>query len=661
MATTSNSRLSLLVTAENEFSLPLEALPGDFPHFDPDFGLDTQGCKPLDTNYLLEKARARAQVYGFDFEPKHVSNHVESVAAEVGDDEIDVSNNLVYTSLLAVFHNEFGMIVSEEDTSITTRYGNFTEDLVILPDSYYQTYHNARNRSDFRDMSYIDVCKIRLATDIRPMRMNHSSTNDGKASMLGRRQAWISPGPQRIRYDVFSLFQDIHLGLHRDRKFAYLPESLGGYGKRTPFECRSNFERFITAFRQGTHARLVRAIVRHTLDWYDSFRKGNNPEPDALLAFVARFTSGYHDWVKGNSIYAPVTWVGVPPEIAARRVRLSSRHPMQRDVISRLLAEKYLVTESQVQIVCEHNEFCSSLLGQENVLDVRDQITAKRKEWLSNSSIYSMEAYGYIKEISLLNEGHKPLIDIEAAAFFRVIDDQSLFNLKAQLRDEPVYDRRVIDELYSKGPMKVGFRMMPNYLGHLTHASQNLRAQVIDTEEINQAQAIYEWLEKGAKGTPPRQFLNDDNFIIEEINNSESQYHIVITDDRNLCRSANRRTGKPVFRVPVEWYIRFTYFGDPGKEPWSEFIESRTGVQWENHLDDGSLRSFEEQMFYNGIPLKNKARQRFSLLREKRHSTKIIVEELDFLDPESPPDERPETFIYDKMNILRIQRTKQRA
>jgi hypothetical protein len=656
-----DSGLTLTVIGENEFSLPSEAINLGLTGFDPDFGLDIRGTKPLDTTYLVEKAQARARAYGFDFDPDNVRKDINSISAEVGDDEIDVSDDIIYTSLLSVFHEEMGMKVSEEDTSITKRYGNFTEDLIILPDSYYQTYHNARNRSDFRDMSYIDICKIRLAIDIRPMRMGHSGTNDGKASMVGRRQAWIPPGPLRTRYDVFSLFQDIHLGLHRDRKFAYLPESLGGYGKRPPFECRGNIERFIKAYRQGTHARLVRAIVRRTTNWYSKFRDGENPPPDALLAFVSRFTSGFHDWVKGNSIYAPVTWCDVPPEVAKYRVNLSTRVPLQRDVISRLLAEDYLVTESQVQIVHEHNQFCQELLGSRNVLEVREQMTAKRREWLSHTSIFSMEAYGYIKEITIDNEGFQPLIDLEAAAFLKVIDDQSLFNLKLQLRDEPVYDRRVLDDLYSKGPMKVGFRMYPRYLGHILHASQNLYENVVDTEEIGQAEAIYRWLQNGAINAPPRQFINDDNAIIEEINNSPSQYHVVITDDKSLCRLANKKTGKPIFRVPVEWYVRFTYFGDPGKEPWMQYIESRTGVQWEGHLDDGSFRSFEEQMFYNGMPLKKKARQRFSLLKPERHSTRILVEEADFLDPESPPDERPETFIYDKMNILRLQRSKQRA
>lgn len=645
----------------HDFVLPQEALSLGVPSFDPDLGLDISGAKPEDPRLLLEAARENVRRYGFDFDPESPSKTVKSISAEVGDDEIDVSNNICYTGLLRVFHERLGMKVSEEDTSITQRYGNYTEELIILPDSYYQTYHNARNRSDFRDMSYMDTCKIRLATDIRPMRMEHSATNDGKAAMVGRRQHWIPPGRWRARYDVFSLFQDIHLDLHRDKKFAYLPESLGGYGKRVPFEQRGNLERFIKTFRGGTHQRLIRAIVRRLTSWYKLFREGRNPGPDALLAFVSRFTSGFHDWIKGHSLYAPVTWIGVPPEVAAFRARLSTRDPLQRDVISRLLAEGILVPESQVQIVHEHNEFCRGLLGKENVLDVRESISAKRREWLRNSSIFSMEAYGYIKEITIDNEGWQPLIDVETAAFLKVIDDQSLFNLKLQLRDEPVYNRRVIDELYARGPMKVRFQMYPRYLGHTIFAHRDFRSEVIDTEEIGHLEELQKWFDDGQVGPPPRRLLNDDNSIIQSVHEAEQMYAVIITDDKRLCREANRKTRKPIFRVPMEWYYRSLYFGEPGTPPWIDFIQQSTGVEWYEILDEGSARSFEENYFKDGMPLSRPARQRFSLLRPERHSTKIEVVESENFDARAPPDARPDTFLYDYRNQLRLRRSQQRA
>lgn len=643
------------------FTLPLE-VSGVFPSFDPDFGLGDEGLHPLRTDYLYQRARERVSRYGFEreFDEDRRLQSVRHISAEVGDDEISVSNNVAYAGLLSVFHEELGMMVSEEDTSITKRYGNFTEELLILPDSYYQTYHNARNRSDFRDMSYLDTCKIRLATDIRPMRMGHSATNDGKASMVGRRQAWIPPGRWRARYDVFSLFQDVHLGLLRDRKFAYLPESLGGYGKRVPFEEKGNLERFITSFRQGSHKKLVRSIVRRVTDWYSKFANGENPAADPLLAFVSRFTSGFHDWVKGNSIYAPVTWVGVPPETAGYKVPLTTRVPVERDVISKLLAEGYLIPESKVQIVHEHNEFCRGLLGSTSTPELRELITEKRREWLRNSSIFSMEAYGYIKEISLFNEGERPLSRLEEMAFLKVIDNQSLFNLKVQLRDEPVYDRRVLDDLYSRGPMKTRFSMSPRYLGHMIFAHQDFRSNVIDTEELGEVEALYEWLDTGMEGAPPRRVINDDNAIIQTINESLVLCHVIITDDKQLCRTANRKTGKPIFRVPVEWYTRNLYFGEGG-EPYIDWIRERTGREWESHLDDGSFRSFEENFFKDGIPLKRPARQRFSLLRAERNSTKVEFEESDVFDASAPPDARPDTLIYDRENVLRIQRSKQRA
>lgn len=648
---------SPVVKGDESFGLPLEVNTLGLTSFEPDLGLDLTGAKPLSTKYLFRKASERVARYGFEI--KERSRTVHTIDCEVGDDEISVNDNLLYTGLLSVFHTELGMEISEEDTSISRRYGNFCEDLLCLPGSYYQTYHNARNKSDFRDMSYIDICKLRLAIDIRPMRMNHSATNDGKASMVGKRQFWIPPGRAGIRYEVFSLFQDVNLGLLRDGKFAYLPESLGGYGKRVPFGTGSNLERFIKSFRQGFHSRTVRSIILRLMSWYGQFKAGNNPDADPLLSFVSRFTSGYHDWIKGQSIYAPVSWIGVPAEVARYKSRLNPRIPLERDVISRLLAEGYLIPESKVQIVHEHNEFCQELLGKTNVLEVRERITEKRREWLRNSSIFSMEAYGYIKEISLMNEGHRPLLDIEGQAFLKLIDDQSMFNLKLQLRNEPVYDRRVLDDLYSRGPMKVRFTIYPRYLGHTLFAHQDFRSNVIDTEELGQAQAIYEWLESGEGGTPPRKLLNDDNFIIQEMIDSRERYHCIVTEDIQLCKLANRRTGYPVFRIPVEWYYRHLYFGEAQNFPWASLLAGLTSREWETHLDDGSIRSFEECYFIDGMPSKKKIRQRFSYFDEN-NSTPIEVEELtDYSD--DPPDIPIVLLLHDYFNELRLLRSKLRA
>jgi hypothetical protein len=647
------------VNLEMDFILPLEVQQLGLTSFNPDHGLDIgPSNRPLPKSYLFEKVKAKVSTYGFEL--GRTSPIVNSISAHVGDDEIDVSDNLAYAGLLSVFHEELGMKVSEEDTSINTRYGNFAEDLVILPDSYYQTYHRARNTSDFRDIAYLDVCKIRLAIDIRPMRMHHSATNDGKASMIGKRQAWIPPGRLRARYDVFSLFQDIHLGLTRDKKFAYLPEYLGGYGKRIPFERRENMERFIQTFRQGSHKRIIRAIIRRLCNWQDDFKKGLNPPVDSLLSFVSRFSSGYHDWVKGHSVYAPVCWSGIPPEMVGYRVDLNTRHPVERDVARRLLAEGYLVPESQVQIVYEHNEFCRGLLGKTNTLELRESITAKRKEWLNNSSIFSMEAYGYIKEITIDNEGHTPLIPVEISRYQRVLDDHSLFNLKVLLRDEPIYDRKVIDDLYGSGPMKVRFQMSPKYYGATLFASQNFRENIIDTEELGQSQLIYNWLKEGKEGTPPRVVLNDDSTLIEEITSSDCNYHAIVTNDINLCKEANRKTSKPIFRVPVEWYYRSLYFGD-GDEPWLQFLLRRTGHEWESHVDDGSVRSFEEHYFYNGSMLKKRIRHKFALRVEERRPVNLVVEESDNFDPNAPPDERPDELLFDKKRWLSSKPSAQRA
>jgi len=233
----------------DEFVLP------DGSIFDLNVGLgnDLQTRRFQRYETFLEGTRKRLLKYGR--RPKKVEAFYH-IGAEVGDDEIGVSSTPEYGAAeLTVFSEFLGMKESGPDTSINPRFGNYAEDLVVVPDGYEQTYRYAQQTSDMRNMAFLDVPKLRLAIDIRPGRMDHSSTNDGKAGMLGSRLAWLPrSSPVRCIWEVFNLMQDINLGLMRDSKFPYLPTALGGYGKPLPFGKASNFEAIITRYKQGTHA-----------------------------------------------------------------------------------------------------------------------------------------------------------------------------------------------------------------------------------------------------------------------------------------------------------------------------------------------------------------------------------------------------------------------
>jgi hypothetical protein len=644
--------------AENSFLLPCEAHPAFQGKFDPDFGLGPVGGKLLPSREIIPLANQRLAKYGFDpISKADLQKPVNQIASEVGDDEIKASDNKADVALNLVFSELLGMRTSEPDTCINNRYGNFCEELICLPDGYDQTYHSVKNSSSHKDMSFIDVPKLRLAIDIRPMRLDHSSTNDGKASMVASRLKWLTnDNPYKIVYELFSLFQDINLGLTADKKFAYLPTELGGYGKPIPFKCSWNFESFCRAYKHGHHSPVVRTIVRKANRFMEKTSMGKRPEPDLLLSHVSRFSTSFHNWVKGHSIYAPTAWIDIPPELEEFRVGELGKSPITDDVFSRGLAEGMLVSESKLQVVVEHNHLCKALLGAETIPEFRELREAAVRQW-KNLSVFGQETYGLIKEISPDPTDFRPLKEVEILFFLVQVDERKGL-LKALFRHEPVYRREAIDRVYRKGPMFVPFQLTPrNKIGGMQFVNQTrFREDTVDTEDRQGESELMAWIESGMEGEPPRRIINDDSVIIQHACNMVGAGLVIVTDDIKLCLAANRKSGIPIFRVPCEWYYRAVYFGDSEVTPWMRFLRNRTHIDWEQIEDQGSLVSAEEKFFHDGMMLKEERRQPFNMNKGMKERDKPHLVESDFSD--QPPG-HPDQFLYDKFGrvSLRYRRT----
>jgi len=637
------------------FTLPSGVFRCGLPTFDPDFGLDLPegDLGPL-RRKVVEQADNLLGKYGIGpIQPDELVAHPNYIASEVGDDEELASDSKALIGIQMAFHRLYGMKVSEEDTSVSSRFGNFAEDLVILPDGYGQTYLSARKTGGWLGMSYVDVPKLRLAIDVRPMRMDHSATNDGKANMIGSRQRWIPlQAGWRGQYEVFNLFQDVNLGLIRDRKFPYLPSSLGGYGKEPPFRNYGNFERFLHAFKQGTHSHLVREVVRRTNKYLLSIKEKKDPVKDPLLSHVVRFQSSFHDWIKGRSIYAPVTWYDVPPEVGKYRAAKRGDSPVIDEVISRLIAERRLITESQLEIAVEHNELCKALLKAETIPEFK-RIRDLARSSFHNFSIFSLENYGMIKEIILDKSlEYKDLMDEEVKLFFN-LTDKVKGNLRVYLGEEYVYWPEAMDMIYERGPMKVHFLFNPmkKFSGHRGFAapSSDYKSDMEDTEDLHGLDNLENWLRKESpRGSPPRVIINDDEPIIASCR--KSQYNIIVTDDIRLCLEANSRTQQVVFRCPTEWYYLSVYMGEQSVQEWLGL--KFPGLDWVEHIDSGSVKSFEENNFFNGAMLSRPKVQKFNFCKKiSEKDPEIIEERVDFsYTPELVK------LLFDRANILRLRK-----
>lgn len=518
---------------------------------------------------------------------------LKSLAAEVGDDEQLASNSTVYIAANKVYQNRFGMKTSESDTAINPRFGNFAEELVIKPDHPSQAYTSVRQHNNWDNMSWIDIPKLRLALNVQPMRLTHSATKDGKYSMVGSRQAWI-PKSNRFKgvYEIFSLFQDINLGSTREPKPAYFPTALGGMGKRIPFGNAENYERFISAYKNGRYEYLYREIVSRTTKFLEKWISGENPEPDDLLDLVSKTESYFTDWVKHHSVYSPTCRLDLPPEVEVGRIYDRGNDPVKDDVAGRLLAEGLLISETQVLAIVEHNELCRALTGSQNINEFKEIRDEARREWSKHTAFSDQMRDIFFKEIifdrSLWAEPPK-----EFYIHFERVCKEARGNLKSILRKEPVFDRTVIDKIYERGPMMVH---LPNLLLPQLGRSQHYAvAPVVDSAEPSfeaGLDRLLEWL-RNPEGPPPRDLINDDNTLIMEAGNTELPAIALVTDDKKLCRQMYIKVRKPVLRITTEWWLRILAFSDTGgREEFEHFFTSSTGLKFERCyllIDTGSL------------------------------------------------------------------------
>jgi len=631
----------------NDFLLPQEC---GISHFDPDLGLDLPGfcARPMDDAQALSLASEELAIYGYTIEPSDFKSDINVISSDVGDDEETVSDSKLFCALNSVFSREIGLKTSRSDTSINPRYGNFCEDLIVLPDGYDQTYHAAKKTSSFADMSFIDIPKLRLAIPIRPMRMDHSSTYDGKVGMVASRLKWL-PNDNRMKvlYETFSLFQDVNLGLTSAKKFAYLPSDLGGFGKPPAFSNPLNIEKFSQSFKHGTHSPVVRLVIRRANRFMMSVAEGTRPPPDPLLSHVTRFSSSFHDWVKGHSVYASTAWIDIPEGLEQFQVGKLGENAVKDDVFCRLLAEGALVQESKLQVVVEHNHLCMALSGAISIPEFRETREAATKMW-KKLSVFGQETYGLIKEIVVDQADYRPLQNIEVLMFFKQIEERRGL-LKPLFRSEPVYLRDAIDHVYRKGPMYVPFSLTPrNKIGGFQFVEQKRFREDTDapTEEREEEPMLLQWVKDGCVGVLPRRLINDDNPIIETAANCAGL--IIVTDDIRLCKKANRVTKTPIFRVPCEWYYRCLYFN--GTEPWKDFLRKKTPIEWDQITDDGSLVSAEEKLFHDGQMLTSYRRMPFSMTKGLRTKDRSIIEFSD--DYSDAPKEHPDALLYDKYGLL---------
>jgi len=518
-----------------------------------------------------------------------------SINADVGDDEITISNNTAkpYYKLFSL-ENVVDMKVSYTDTSVNTGLGTYAEAVLKVPRTYSDTWYNYRRTSP-ETLGYIDVPKIRLILHTTSMRQRYSDTVSGKFCDMASLCSWVDKGnPLWATFNVASLFQDIVLGALSVETSAYMPKDMGGYGKSLPFDNPENFIRFHKAFKNGQYFELSKVIVRNVNSYMVNPIKGPDQVPE-ILRHITQLEPIFQDWIKGHGAFIKALDIEIPSELWTHRVAQITTDAVESQLAGRLLAEKALVSETQLKVHLNHNSWAKALISSETWEQTKELIKEFKVDWKTVDT-FSMETLGVLKRLAIFSDP-TDLREDEVKDFVCYLKETRDF--RKSLQREWLYHPDVLKDIYIKGPMLIKeFELFPRIITiNKQITSHSDQKDVKDTQEMHATQKALEWFLGDRKDPPPRDIVNDDDFIIKEaqrVNNP--RYGIaVVTDDVKLFKKIAYKLGKKVLRVPVVMAISIMYFGD---KPLEEFLPNDSN--WVLITDSGSFDSGTERYFREG-------------------------------------------------------------
>jgi hypothetical protein len=383
----------------------------------------------------------------------------------------------------------------------------------------------------------------------------------------------------------------------------YMPTDFGGAGKGAPFKNEENLITFMKVYKNGTYTELMTTVIRQANRFMMLASKGQVPKVPRVLEHFTKWEPVFKDWVKDDNQVVNMHSVHIPNELMSFKKGTLQYGDESYWYLPRLLAEGKLVSETRVRIAIQHNAISKALVSTETIPEFRAIMEKVHADWKTNhlSGEDVLTSEDFINEIDEYG-GVGPILEADVYRFHR--NARSVRCMRRLIQSEDLFDPEILTGIYRRGPMllKEGLYARPN--GNTHPVDVTAWQYQVDRENPEEKQFLDElcaWFENQS-GPAPRSFVEDDSLLVAEI--SKLPHHIgaiIVTDDIRLCRRVSMETFRRVFRIPVEWYYRCTYFGT-GMDSILEGIRNdvRAPNAWEYFEDSGSIQSGEEKYFLDG-------------------------------------------------------------
>lgn len=516
----------------------------------------------------------------FGVQSSYTEAHVRGM--EVGDDRVDNSSSPFPLSLsLAVQEKVVCMKTSRADTFISSRYWNFCEVSNAAPTTPDGSFDMARKLGDFSNLEFTDAPVMRIIIDCSKSDNSHSSTSNGKASMLGSR---LSTPRSSVRSTLMlaSLLQDGCLNTMRSTDPKYLPRILGGSGVRPLYDNYLNLFLYLRAYRGGGYDRLYGSATQELIECLRQLDRGQSVHPG--LCFKLRDKQEYLFGTYANIVLiAPevLRQSGEMPLPLYNAVGAENRYQAYEN---RLIRTRHVVGRTDAEREWDRTQRIREILrtelsALESTARAKERSKAKRRGFElslnANAQLKRLlDKRGSLLDVQeLIGSGWRPVTTGATAFTLRdalwIFDGcrSEIYSAADLIRTEDIFLRSEVstDESFRVGGIHlypvVGAQIRPTTTRSTIGLYQINQSMLEWSEDlvqrligIREAQGVLTTNDLATEFERNREWVNDDTALIgqclrETATCSQEQAVVLVSSDRRLGNQMANQANVQVVRI----------------------------------------------------------------------------------------------------------------
>jgi hypothetical protein len=393
---------------------------------------------------------------------------------------------------------------------------------------------------------------LRSALPVGAQIQAEKSSIGGKAALFARSLSYSRGTEDELMCWKASLFQDILLSIAtKGGGFPYLPVALGGLGKPVPCGSTRNIERSASAWKRGRYRPMIYTIMAAT---HHLVSNESDFVPDPFLQRVKEVFSGYEPGFTYLKRSLPLTKGLTPPWAMGYFMGEFSSDAASNAAIRRLRSAGMIVSEKDLIVAAEVEEYVRGLIASGDPVEFHklrtDAFGEYRREVTRGRSFAQLfrEDVGTDLFVYSLDERQK--------SFAMEMNLDNTHGVSNFLYGEKFFSREALDRIYYRGPSKVHFPLLWRGERIFTDEADEVpEEELIPPDLEDEYRALISWAKGQRNELPPRDLLEDDDIILEEVKRKvfgarwPVYVAIIVTSDLALCDRVNRETTAVVIRL----------------------------------------------------------------------------------------------------------------